>query len=81
MNERDPKEVFKEKLADTYIDWQKYCMMLIDVTVEAEIREKDFCQDSRWWYNKMIELDKCLTDEQQEYFGDVYQDWVDREHK
>jgi len=78
MTKRDPKEVFKEQLADTYIDWQKYCMMLIDVTVEAEIREKDFCQDSLWWYNRMTELDKCLTDEQQDYFGDTYQDWVDR---
>ena len=81
MTDRDPKEIFKEKLADTYIDWQQYCMMLIDVTVEAEIREKDFCQDSRWWYRRMIELDKHLTDEQKEYFGDVYEDWIDKKLK
>ena len=77
MTERDPREVFKEKLADTHIDWQEYCMMLIDVTVEAETREKDFCQDSRWWYDKMTELDQNLTKEQRIYFDDVYVEWIE----
>lgn len=81
MIERDSKEVFKEKLADTHIDWQEYCMLLIDVTVEAETREKDFCDDSRWWYNRMTELDQCLTDGQQEYFGDVYEAWIEKKDK
>lgn len=79
MTERDPKEVFKEKLADTYIDWPAYTCMLLDLMVEAECREKDFCEDSRWWYENMKELDSHLTKEQINYFDMVYQDWIDRD--
>ena len=74
--QRDTRDIFKEKLADTYIDWQAYACMLLDLMVVAEIREKNFCEDSRWWYDQMMELDKCLTEKQKEYFSDVYEDWI-----
>lgn len=81
VTNRNPKEVFVEKLADTYIDWQTYACMLTDIMVEAEIREKDFCQDSCWWYNHMKVLDSNLTQEQKEYFDNVYRDWIERDNQ
>lgn len=81
VTDRNPKEVFVEKLSDTYIDWQMYACMLIDLMVEAEIREKDFCKDSRWWYNHIKELDKNLTNDQRIYFDEVYEAWMERDDK
>ena len=78
MKDRDPKEVFKETLEGTYIDWPTYCCKLLDIMVVAECREKDFCEDSRWWMHRMKELDSTLTEEQQIYFDEVYQEWLDK---
>ena len=79
MADRNPKEIFVEKLSDTYIDWQTYACMLIDLMVEAEIREKDFCDDSQWWYRHMKELDTHLTKEQRIHFDEVYEAWIERD--
>lgn len=78
MIDRDPKEIFVEKLADTHIDWKEYCCMLINLTVAAEIREKEFCEQSIWWYNAINEIDEKLTTKQKQYFDQVFMDWLDK---
>jgi len=80
VSDEEPKQKFKRLLEGELIDWKEHAMRLTDVMVAAEIREKEFCQESTYWMQAMNEMYKTLgyTEEQIEFAHQQYEKWYDK---
>lgn len=79
MSEQRKKDAFKTKLAGE-TDWRELAMWLMYEEMQAEEREKAFCEDSRYWM--LVEKERKekmnLTDEQYSDLLDEYVEWVEQ---
>lgn len=78
MNETDKKRKFKSKLSGE-IDWKEYSMWQTLLLVEAEEREKDFCNDSKYFMDadKRLQERMGLTRDEIDYTLDEFMKWMD----
>ena len=53
------KTEFKRKLKGEPVDWKEYSMWQMHTLVLAEEREKDFCWESRYFYNAEQKLNEA----------------------
>lgn len=79
----DKKEEFKRKLSGEFINWKEYALYQIHTVCEAEMREKEFCPESRYFYERDIESTKAmnLTEEQRDYVCEQYVEWLKEQGK
>jgi len=79
----EKKEEFKRKLSGEPVDWKEYAMHHIHVMCEAEMREKEFCWESRYFYEqeKKMHSEMGLTEEQQDQITEVYVAWCETKGK
>ena len=77
------KEDFKHKLAGSEIDWKALAMYQCHLLCEAEIREKEFIWESRYFYEKDKEMLEGLdlTEKQIERICDEYIEWLEVKDK
>lgn len=75
----EPKQKFKRLLGGELIDWKEHALRLTDLHVKAELREKEFCPDSMYWYAETERLYKeaGYTEEQQDFLHEAYMKWHD----
>jgi len=84
MTDKDEqKEEFLRVLAGTNINWKEYAMHLMHNISMAEIREKEFVWESRYFYEQDEATNKEMgfTDEQREYICDTYMEWLEKHDK
>ena len=75
---KDLKSEFKRKLSGEPVNWKEYAFYQIHAFVEAEVRERETNEESRYF----MELEKAmhenmeLTDEQVDAIGELYIQWA-----
>lgn len=79
----EKKEEFKRKLSGEPVNWKEYAMWQTHLFCEAEMREKEFCWESRWWMNAEKRMHKAMgiTEEESEAISEEYMKWLEREDK
>ena len=79
----EKKEEFVNKLKGEPVNWKEYSMWQIHMFCQAEEREKDFCWESRYFYNAEKVMNKAMgiTEEQSEAICDEYMKWLEKEGK
>ena len=79
----DKKQEFKRKLSGEPVDWKEYALYQIHALCEAEMREKDFCWESRYFYNQeqIMNEELGLTEEQRDAISDEYIKWLEEKGK
>ena len=80
VTDKDKKEEFKRRLSGELIDWKEYALHQMHIVTQAEIREKEFCWESRYFYERDEEANHAmgLTDEQREWVCDEYMKWLEK---
>lgn len=75
----EPKQKFKRLLEGELIDWKDYALRLTRMMCEAEIREKEFCPDSRYFYQAMEKLyqEAGYTSEELDFLHAEFTKWYD----
>jgi len=76
------EEDFKHKLAGT-VDWKALAMHQMHLISQAEIREKNFCWESRYFYetDEAMIKELELNDGQREYMYEQYMTWLEEKGK
>lgn len=79
-NKDEKKEEFKRRLSGELVDWKEYALHQIHIITQAEMREKDFCWESRFFYERDEEANVAmgLDDEQREWVCDEYMKWLEK---
>ena len=80
VTDKEKKEEFKRRLSGELIDWKEYALHQMHIVTQAEIREKEFCWESRYFYERDEEANHAmgLTDEQREWVCDEYMKWLEK---
>lgn len=79
----DKKSEFKRKLSGEPVDWKEFAMHHVHLLCEAEMREKEFCWESRYFYNAEVKMNKemGLSEEQQNAVSELYVKWLEEKGK
>ena len=79
-NEKKKKEEFKRRLSGELVDWKEYALYQMHIITQAEMREKEFCWESRFFYERdeAASKDMGLTDEQRNFVCDEYMKWLEK---
>lgn len=82
-NREEKKKEFKRRLAGELIDWKEYAQYLQHNLSQAEMREKEFVWESRYFYeqDKQLSEEMGLTEEEREYICDTYMEWLEKHDK
>ena len=80
---KNSKREFKRKLAGEPVDWKEYAFYQIRAFVEAEVRERETNENSRYFMEleKAMHQDMELTDEQIDTIGELYVQWATEHNK
>jgi hypothetical protein len=80
VTDKEKKEEFKRRLSGELVDWKEYALHQMHIVTQAEIREKEFCWESRYFYERDEEANHAmgLTDEQREWVCDEYMKWLEK---
>ena len=83
MTEEDTRDEFKHKLAGTEIDWKALAMYQCHLLCEAEMREKEFIFESRYFYEQDKKMMEALgfTEMQINRICDEYVEWIEERDK
>ena len=79
-NRDEKKEEFKRRLSGELVDWKEYALYQMHIITQAEMREKEFCWESRFFYERDEAANKemGLDDEQREFVCDEYMKWLEK---
>lgn len=79
-SDKEKKEEFKRRLSGELVNWKEFALYQMHIITQAEIREKEFCWESRYFYDRDEEANTAmgLDEEQREFVCDTYMEWLEK---